>query len=69
MNYFKNRTIHSNIHEGQVNHEKNYIGFIELDGKEFLVDYVCKFRIQAQNYFQQVAAYNGGKFVRLGVIK
>lgn len=42
---------------------KHYYGYIEVDGKEYLVQCEGKFRKQAESQFKQMAAREGGKFV------
>lgn len=63
------QTVFSNIAEIKYNPLKRYVGYIEMNEKEYLVDHICKFRVQAIEYFEDLARYNGGKFTRLVVVK
>lgn len=59
------RTVFNNYHEAEPYHIRKYGAIINIDGKDVLEEYDCKFRSEAIEHFKELARLNQGKYKQL----
>jgi hypothetical protein len=63
------QTVFSNQAEKRFVQQKKFYALIKINDGLFFEEYPCKFRSEANEYFNEVARLNGGKVDTFSVLK